>query len=141
MLAALLLAVGCSQEDTTELERTREFVEGTLSLPEAPEPTEGDPVSETTAGAQPDLLLRLEGDPKVVFSGICTSGSEDSVIGGRVPKLYRFELNEQRLSCRIQKRDPGTGSLRVVLLAGGETRSVQQTASREQDIQLSYAGN
>ena len=122
-----------------------------MSEPEAPETTEdaafGDTTfGETTSGGttttQPDALLRLEGDNKVAFSGFCTVGSRDSVIRGRVPKRYRFELaGSQDLSCRIQKRDSGNGSLRVVLLAGEDTRSVQQTTSRGSIIRLSYAGS
>lgn len=141
MLIGLLLVAGCSTEETTGGERTRKVTEGTLSLPEAPETTGGGTTSGGTVGAQPDVLLRLEGDPKVTFSGICTAGAEDSVISGQVAKVYRFDLNGQNLSCRIQKRDPGSGSLRVVLLAGDDTRSVQQTSSRESVIRLSYARN
>lgn len=87
---------------------------------------------------EPDALLRLEGDTKVTFSGICTAGAEESVISGKVPKVYRFELNGQNLSCRIQKRDPGNGNLRVVLLSGNNTRSVQQINSTNGIVKLSY---
>ena len=145
-LVALFLTVGCSEEDVTNDDRTREFVEGTLSDPETPGTTESSTNFGTTFGstsqAQPDALLRLEGGTKVAFSGICTAGTEDFIISGRAPKRYRFELtNGQDLSCRIQKRDAGNGSLRVVLLAGEDTRSVQQTTSRGSVIRLSYSGD
>ena len=155
VLVAILLAVGCSEDDVAGNDSTREFVEGTLSEPETPETTGGAAFGDTTPGdttpggavtggattARPEALLRLEGDPEVAFSGICTVGSRDSVISGRVPERYRFEPDGQNLSCRIQKRDSGGGSLRVVLLAGEDTRSVQQTASRGSVIRLSYAGS
>lgn len=143
LFTTLLLAAGCS-EDTTQRERTREFVEGTLSLPEAPETTGGVTNAGSTVGStdatQPDVLLRLEGDPEVRFSGICTAGTEDNVISGQVPARYRFDLNGQNLSCRVQKRSPGNGSLRVVLLAGDSTRSVQQTEARDNVLNISYTG-
>ncbi|CAN5578641.1 hypothetical protein BH24ACT21_BH24ACT21_16050 [soil metagenome] len=144
-LIALLSTTACSGDDTTERERTREFVEGTLSSPELAETTEAATTTGGTTGStvgrrEPDVVLRLEGDPKTTFSGICTAGTEESVIGGKVPKRYRFDLNSQSLSCRIQKRDPGNGSLRVVLLSGDSTRSVQQTESQDSIIRLSYEG-
>ena len=86
----------------------------------------------------PDILLRLEGDTKTTFSGICTVGTEESVISGQVPKLYRFEPEGRDLSCRIQKRDPGNGNLRMVLLSGGDTSSVQETNTPGGLVRLSY---
>ena len=117
-----------------------------MSSPELPEPpgtvpTNGDTISGTTGGTSaPDALLRLEGDPETTFSGFCTVGTEESVIGGRVPKRYRFDLDGRNLSCRIQKRNPGNSSLRVVLLSGDNTRSVQQTRSRDSVIRISHGG-
>ncbi len=148
LFLALLLAGACSDENTAEREATGEFVEGTLSSPQTPEPTQTQATTttgETTTGGTvatpaPDILLRLEGDTKTTFSGICTVGGEESVISGQVPKLYRFEPNGRDLSCRIQKRDPGNGNLRVVLLSGDDTRSVQQTNSPEGIVRLSYRG-
>lgn len=145
MLVMPLTVVACSNDDTTERDRTREFVEGTLSAPETPETTESTTVAGATIGRTvvartPEVVVRLEGDPKTTFSGFCTAGAEDSVIGGRVPKLYRFDLNGRNLSCRIQKQNPGRGSLRVILLSGDDTRSVQQTTSQDSIIRLSYTG-
>lgn len=140
MLIAVLIA-GCSDGDTVDRERSREFVEGTLSSPATSARTTE--VTGITGGtvSNPNVSLRLEGDPQTTFSGICTVGTEESVISGQVPKLYRFELNGREFSCRIQKRNPEGGSLRVVLLAGDSTRSVQQTQSRNSIIRLSYAEN
>lgn len=148
-LLVLLVLTACSDDDATGPDTTQEFVEGTLSSPASP----GDPGATTTIGgtgigttggtigtSAPDALLRLEGDPETTFSGFCTAGTEESVISGRVPKRYRFELNGQELSCRIQKQNPGNSSLRVILLSGGDTRSVQQTSSTNSTIRLSYTG-
>ena len=161
-LVMLLTTVACSEDDTAGRERTREFVEGTLSIPPETSETPGTPgtpgttlatgealgstiggpvgTGGTVRAGQPDAVLRLEGDPETTFSGNCTAGAEVSVIGGQVPKRYRFDLNGQELSCRIQKRNPGSGSLRVVLLSGNNTRSVQQTNSTDSVIRLSHGG-
>ncbi|CAN5902803.1 hypothetical protein BH23ACT11_BH23ACT11_17200 [soil metagenome] len=138
---AVILAIGCSQDSSTSRDRTGDFLEGTLSQPEAAETTGSGTTSGRTGSIEPEIIVRVEGDTKVVFSGFCTAGGEESVIGGKVPKLYRFDLNGEDLSCRIQKRDPGTGSLRVILLAGDNTRSVQQTRSQDSIIKLSYKGD
>lgn len=151
VLVALLMGAACSTDDTAGRESTREVPEGTLSSPTPPE-TMGPAttISSTAFGStafggttgvqEAEVLLRVEGDPGVAFSGICTADAEESVIGGQVPKRYRFDLNGQNLSCRIQKRDSGNGSLRVVLLSGNNTRSVQQTNSTDSVIRLSYTG-
>ena len=99
---------------------------------------------EATLGTEPDspgVVLRLEGDPKTAFSGICTVGGKQSVLSGQVPKRYTFHPEGQRLSCRIQKQDPGGGSLKVILAAGDTTHSVQQTSVRGGVITISYKGS
>jgi hypothetical protein len=113
------------------------------SPPRKPETTEGAP-PEATLGpgpASPAVLLRLEGDPGTTFSGICAVGGEESVLSGRIPKRYAFDPREQRLSCRIEKRDPRGGDLRVIVIAGDTTRSVQQTNTRGGVINISYDGS
>ena len=107
------------------------------------ETTTSTPPPEATLGAEPSspgVVLRLEGDPKTTFSGICTVGGEENVLSGRVPKRYAFDLDEQKLSCRIQKQDPGRGDLKVILTVDDTTRSVQQTSAREGVISISYQG-
>ena len=115
--------------------------EGTLvSSTTGPEKTETSP-PEATLGAGPDspgVVLRLEGDPRTTFAGICNVGGKGSVLVGRVPKRYTFDPEGQGLSCRIQKRDRGRGSLKVILIADNTTRSVQQTSARGGVITLSY---
>lgn len=149
LVAVLLLAGACSGEETgdgptgSSAEETTSgettFVAGTLSSGDSTGDAGG-----TTAGVtptvedSPEVMLRLEGDPKTRFSGICTVGDERTVINGRVPKRFAYEPGDEELSCRIQKRDAGPGTLKVTLIAGNTTRSVQQTNSREGTIDVSY---
>jgi hypothetical protein len=105
--------------------------------------TKKDTLPEATLGperASPAVLLRLEGDPGTTFSGICTVGGNESVLSGRIPKRYAFDPRGQRLSCRIEKRDSGGGNLRVILMSGNTTHSVQQTNTRGSAVKVSYAG-
>ncbi|MBA3426401.1 MAG: hypothetical protein H0U04_18120 [Rubrobacter sp.] len=146
LLAAMMFAAGCSEEDpptatggptgatseptpsasafpTTGLETTMET--GTLESP----------------GGGPEVVLRVEGDSGVTFSGLCNVGDEEAVLGGGpVPKRYAFDPHGEQLSCKIQKKDPGDGDLKVTLLAGGSTHSVQQINTLDGVINVSYAG-
>ncbi len=144
LLSVFLIAGACSGGDSGEGAGSPGRTtgpEGTLvssnTREEKTEPLEA------TLGTEPDspgVVLRLEGDPKTTFAGICTVGGEGSVLIGRVPKRYTFDLEGQGLSCRIQKRDSGRGSLKVVLAAGDTTHSVQQTSVRGGVISISYKG-
>jgi hypothetical protein len=98
-----------------------------------PEVTLGD-----DTGGEPEVVIRLEGDPKTTFSGLCSVGSEQKVLIGQVPKRFEFDLKGRQLSCRIEKRDDKTGNLKVVLIAGEATRSVQQTNTPSGVIKVSY---
>jgi hypothetical protein len=145
LIVLLLAGASCSAGDESG-ERTRSKdtgpEEGTLvSSTTGQEKTEGAPPPEATLGERPDspgIVLRLEGDPKTTFSGICTVGGKENVLSGRVPKRYAFK--GQKLSCRIQKQDSGRGRLKVILTANDTTRSVQQTNTRGGVIHISYAG-
>ncbi len=147
LLAVFLFAGACSADEPDEgpdsTGRTTGPDEGTLvSSTTGPEKTEPPP-PEATLGAGPDspgVVLRLEGDPKTTFSGICTVGGKESVLSGRVPKRYAFDPKGQKLSCRIQKQDPGESRLKVILTANDTTRSVQQTNARGGLINISYKG-
>lgn len=150
LLAVLLFAGACSDEtrkpderssparektevteeptsaSTTELETTRDSPPE-ISLGDAPD-------------GKPDVVIRLEGDPGTTFSGLCSVGEERSVLSGRVPKRFAYHLKGRQISCRIEKRDGGTGDLEVILVAGDSTRSVQQTNAPGGVIEVSYEG-
>jgi hypothetical protein len=149
LLAVLSLAWACSGDPGRDTgggsgstKRSSNFEEGTLaSAKTVEEETASSLLPEATLGVEPDspgVVLRLEGDPKTTFSGLCTVGEEESVLSGRVPKRYAFDLDGQKLSCRIQKQDSGRGDLKVILTANDTTRSVQQTSSHDGFINISY---
>jgi hypothetical protein len=149
MLLAVLLFIGACTDDSMNPERSdtsdgkTRIAEETTSLPTTGlETTVNSRPPEVTlgndTGGQPGVVVRLEGDPKTTFSGLCSMGKERNVLSGQVPKRFAFDLNGRKLSCRIEKRDRGTGNLKVVLVAGETTRSVQQTNSPGGTIKISY---
>ncbi len=146
LLALLAVVAGCGDARTDEVvsgERSgtsAPFEEGTLALTtrsgertSSPEGTLREATNETG-----NAVLRLEGDPHTTFSGICTVGGEEQVLTGRVPKEFVFDLGDSSLECRIQKQDPGRGSLNAVLAVDNSTRSAQQTNREGGTINLSY---
>jgi hypothetical protein len=151
LLMVLSLAWACSGDPGRETgggatQSNSNFEEGTLASTKTvqeEETTVSSPLPEATLGAGPEdpgVVLRLEGDPKTTFSGLCTVGREESVLSGRVPKRYAFDLDGKKLSCRIQKQDTGRGDLKVILTADDTTRSVQQTSTHNGFINISYQG-
>ncbi len=153
LLFALLLLLGaCGGETTGQgdggqgngVRGERGEPEGeTMPTTSGPETTAEGPPKITLGeepGGQPEVVLRLEGGPKTTFSGLCSVGDEQSVLDGRVPKRFTFDPRGRELSCRIQKRDRGRGALKIILIAGDTTRSVQQTNSPGGTINLSYGG-
>ena len=148
LLTVLVVTGACSGDDPGKGSgppaSTTGSEEGTLvSSTTDQEKTDSTSPPEATLGTEPDspdVVLRLEGDPKTTFSGICTIGGRENVLSGRVPKRYTFDPKGQRLSCRIQKQDSGKGRLKVILTANDTTRSVQQTNTRGGVINISYQG-
>ena len=151
MLLIVLLFLGaCSDEAKNKKESNpprekTEVVEETTSPPTTALETTGEPSPpEVTLGedprGEPEVLIRLEGDPETMFSGLCSVGEQREVLSGRVPKRFAFDLKGRRLSCRIEKQDGGNGDLKVVLIAGETTKSVQQTNTPGSIINVSYAG-
>ena len=149
LLATLLLAGACSSE-TNGNAGDGDPGEGpgsggvasptTVSRPattsdEPPEITLGE-----EPGDRPEAVLRLEGGPRTIFSGLCTAGGQENVLSGRVPKRFTFDLDGSELSCRIEKRDGSRGALKVVLIVGDTTRSVQQTNSPGAAMNVPYRG-
>jgi hypothetical protein len=150
LLAVLLFAGACSDEtrkpderSSPARERTEVTEEPTSASTTELETTKDSP-PEITLGddpdGKPDVVIRLEGDPGTTFSGLCSVGEERSVLSGQVPKRFAFELKGRQISCRIEKRDGGTGDLEVILAAGDSTRSVQQTNAPGGVIEVSYEG-
>lgn len=147
MLLAVLVLTACSGEtgqgggDPNRKEESRE--ETALTTAPGQETTaEGQPkiTLGEEPGGKPQVILRLEGGPKTTFSGLCSVGGRQSVLSGKVPKRFTFDPGNRELSCRIQKRDDNRGALKIVLVAGDTTRSVQQTNSPNGTINISYKG-
>ena len=161
LLAVALLAVPACAGDTTSSSEPSEdassggsnkssggTVENTASTEEA---TLSDSAGESTQSPDspegtlqersenPEIVLRIEGAPKTTFRGLCTVGDRDEVLGGEVPKRFTFDLEGREIDCRIQKKDSGGGALRVILLDGDRTRSVQSTQNGGGTITLSYS--
>jgi hypothetical protein len=152
LLFAVLLFVGACSDETRNPdkennppgEKTEVTEETTSATTTGLETTEKSPPPEITLGddpgGKPVVVIRLEGDPETTFSGLCSVGEEQIVLSGRVPKRFAFDLKGRQLSCRIEKRDGGTGDLKVVLVAGDATRSVQQANAPGGVISVSYKG-
>jgi hypothetical protein len=150
LLIVLLFTGACSDKAKNTKENNppkgkTEVVEETTSPPTTALETTGEPSPpEVTLGedprGEPEVLIRLEGDPETTFSGLCSMGEQREVLSGRVPKRFAFDLKGRQLSCRIEKQDGGNGDLKVVLIAGETTRSVQQTSTPGSIINVSYAG-
>jgi hypothetical protein len=150
LIIVLLLTGACSDEakktkGNNPPKGKTEVVEETTSPPTTVLETTGEPSPpEVTLGAdprgEPEVLIRLEGAPETTFSGLCSVGEQREVLSGRVPKRFAFDLKGRRLSCRIEKQDGGNGDLKVLLIAGETTKSVQQTNTPGSIINVSYAG-
>jgi len=150
LFAVVLLLGACSGEagqnagnPKDEREPQREPRSETAPPTPGPETTAEGPPKITLGeepGGQPEVVLRLEGGPKTTFSGLCAVGDSQNVLDGKVPKRFTFDPRGRELSCRIQKRDDGRGALKIILIAGNTTRSVQQTNAPGVTINLSYSG-
>ena len=147
LFAVVLLLGACSRETGQNSDEPREEEREprgeTVAPTPGPETTAQGPPKITLGeepGGQPEVVLRLEGGPKTTFSGLCSVGDEQSVLDGKVPKRFTFDPRGHELSCRIQKRDDGRGALKLILIAGNTTRSVQQTNAPGGTINLSYSG-
>ena len=147
LLTVLLFVGACSEETKNNPPGGKTGIKEETSPP----PTTGEETTvtssppEVTLGedprGKPEVLIRLEGDPKTTFSGLCSVGEERNVLSGRVPKRFAFDLKGRQLSCRIEKQDGGAGDLKVVLVAGETTRSVQQTNAPGGIIKVFYKGD
>jgi hypothetical protein len=148
LVVVLLFAVACSDDQesrkTSPPEQKTEVAQETTSSSTMLETTGDSRPPEVTlgddGGGEADAVIRLEGDPRTTFSGLCSVGAGQKVLGGQVPKRFEFDLRGRQLSCRIEKRDDKGGDLKVILIAGETTRSVQQTNTPGGVIKVSYKG-
>jgi hypothetical protein len=149
LFVVLLFAGACSDDEKNRTgenppEQKTEVMEETTSLATMLETTGDSRPPEVTlgddSGGDPDVMIRLEGDPRTTFSGLCSVGGGQKVLSGQVPKRFEFDLKGQQLSCRIEKMDKEKGDLKVVLAAGETTRSVRQTNTPGGVIKVSYKG-
>jgi len=148
LLVALLFVGACSEDPQDGPGNETEAATGETQGGTTPSPQSGEETTEDTSppevtlgqdpGERPEVVIRLEGDPKTTFTGLCSVRREQNVLSGRVPKRFTFDLAGERLECRIEKRDENAGDLKVVLVAGDTTRSVQQTNAPGGVINLSY---
>src|SRR5215210_7892198 len=150
LLLVLLFTGACSEagnntKENNPPEEKTQIAEETTSPPTTAPETTGEPsppevtLSEDPHG-EPEVLIRLEGNPETTFSGLCSVGEQREVLSGQVPKRFAFDLKGRRLSCRIEKHGGGNGVLKAVLVAGETTRSVQQTNAPGSIINVSYKG-
>ena len=89
-----------------------------------------------------EVTLKIEGSPGTEFSGTCiVGGKEEKKVSGRVPKRFIYELDGQRLECKIRKQSSNSGEMKVEFSAGGHTNSVQQTSTQGGSLTLWYDGH
>lgn len=135
VLLALLLIGGCSGgEPPPETGEREDFQEGTLSSNKTAETTAN--LEEGTGVSGEGILLRVEGGKSTRFSGLCTVGDREYVISGAPSRTYTFE--DRPFSCRIRKQDSNDGNLKVTVISGDSTRSVQQTNAEDGIVDVSH---
>jgi hypothetical protein len=89
-----------------------------------------------------EVTLKIEGSPGTEFSGTCiVGGKEEKKVSGRVPKRFIYELDGQRLECKIRKQSSNSREMKVEFSAGGHTNSVQQTSTQGGSLTLRYDGH
>jgi hypothetical protein len=88
-------------------------------------------------GDTQEVTLEIGGDDGTRFSGVCSAGGQEKVIGGRVPARYVYQPGGDKLECEIHKE--GGGALEVLLAAGSNVRSVQRTDAQKSTINFVYS--
>src|SRR3712207_3913395 len=89
-----------------------------------------------------EVTLKIEGSPGTEFSGTCiVGGKEEKKVSGRVPKRFIYELDGQRLECKIRKQSSNSREMKVGFSAGGHTNSVQQTSTQGGSLTFRYDGH
>lgn len=85
--------------------------------------------------ASREVILEIEGN-EARFTGTCSVGGEERRLDGRTPERYAFSPDDGKLQCEIRGEGPGT--LNVVLAAGNDVRSVQQSGAGGSKVSLTY---
>ena len=89
-----------------------------------------------------EVTLKIEGSPGTEFSGTCiVGGKEEKKVSGRVPKRFIYELDGQRLECKIRKQSSNSGEMKVEFSVGDHTNSVQETSTQGGSLTLRYDGH
>ncbi len=89
-------------------------------------------------GGSGNVTLRIAGEEGTPFSGACSVGGEEHDIGGHVPRSFEYDLDNQKLECKIGKQGDESGELKVVL-SGEDARSVQRVEGEDVTLRLTYA--
>src|SRR3712207_949820 len=88
-------------------------------------------------GSAQEVTIEVGGDDGTRFSGVCSVGRQEKVIGGRVPVRYVFHPGGRKLECEIRKE--GSAALEITLVAGSNVRSVQRTEAQKSTINVAYS--
>lgn len=88
-------------------------------------------------GAPRKVTMRIMGDPKTEFSGVCLVGQTEKALDGRVPERYVFEPRGKGLECEL--RTHGGGALGILLTDGTGVRSEQRTTAGERTLTFTYS--
>ncbi len=88
-------------------------------------------------GSAQEVTIEVGGDDGTRFSGVCSVGKQEKIIGGRVPVRYVFHPGGGKLECEIRKE--GSAALEIILAAGSNVRSVQRTEAQKSTINVAYS--
>lgn len=83
-----------------------------------------------------EAMLKIEGEPRTEFSGICAVGGAKDDLGGRVPQQISYRFVGEKLECEVHQQSEG---VLEVVLESGDDRSEQQISSPGVTIKLAYS--
>lgn len=146
LLGSVVFVIGCggeeqAQESPGETQETPARTAEQTEQDTSAQRTEGTEMNSGTVGESSvqEVMLEIEGDPGTEFSGVCSVGDRQEELVGETPQSFVYDLPEdQKLDCEIRKSDQGSGSLKVVLTAPGNT-IIQQTNTPGGSINLSFS--
>jgi hypothetical protein len=135
LLASAVFVTACGGGEETQGEQTQEQTASTEAQKETTKAGR-----ETTAGSTKEVVLAIDGDQGIEFSGVCRVGDEENELSGQVPDSFSYDLKGQQLECEIRKESTGSGNLKVLLTGPGD-RIEQQTGTPGGTINLVYSKN